>query len=118
MENLDLALIALATIVAGIAAEVAKRAGLPGKYSAGVAVVAGALAGWLGLAAGIAADETNTAAAILAGLIGGATAAGLYSGVKAATGGYDGLGDRPEDREARARAGLRPADQPIDPDAD
>lgn len=116
MELFDVGLIAIAAVVAGIATEAAKQAGLPGKYSGLVALAVGILAGLGAHAAGLSADETTLAGAALAGFAGGASAAGLYSTVKAARGGYDGIGDRPEDFDARLRAGLQPAGRPIDED--
>jgi hypothetical protein len=116
MELFDVGLIAISAAIAGIITEAAKRAGFPGKYSGLIALAAGIIAGIIGHIAGLSADDTTLAGAALAGFAGGASAAGLYSTVKAARGGYDGIGERPEDFDARLKAGLRPADRAIDPE--
>ncbi len=76
--DIDLAIVAgVAPIVIGLVA-IAKEAGLPSRW-------AGVAAALLGLLAGLApVGDMTLVVAALSGLVGGLTAAGVYSGQKAA----------------------------------
>lgn len=80
--DINVALVAvLAPIVMGIV-QVAKSAGLASRWAGVAAIVIGAI---LGISAGLYAGEPYLSG--IAGLVAGLTAAGAYSGVRAASSG-------------------------------
>jgi hypothetical protein len=80
MEFMNFA--AAVAVIAGLV-EAVKRAGLPTRFAAVLAVVLGAVAG---LVLPIGGDELSTAEAVFVGVAAGLSAAGLYSGAKATLG--------------------------------
>ena len=82
--SIDLAIVAgVAPIVIGLVA-IAKEAGLPSRWAGVAAALLGIV---LGLVAGLApVGDATIVVAGLSGLVGGLTAAGVYSGQKAARG--------------------------------
>lgn len=83
--DIDLTIVAsVAPIVIGLVA-IAKGAGLPSRWAGVAAALLGLL---LGLLAGLApVGDTTLVVTALSGLVGGLTAAGVYSGGKAGLGG-------------------------------